>query len=335
MYRYSLLALALVCALAGSLSGCGWGGRPPLASASAAAPVASLADAASLGYTAGANRVSWAINSPHVLAVIVYRIVNGQNVPIAVVPPSITWYIDAGAVPVANKLTAGTTAYKMAITTTSPVPFFTTDTAIPSATQSVDITQPLPAALATAVAPTASGTEVDVTALNLPLLPGQIVSYRIQPLYWSYVPTTINSSGETIPSTTGLFLSNASAASANVLLLTPPLLSWPPVGGSLNGIYQCATVPGGATYVLQISADQAFTPADTLPMIVAAPSLADANIMEADISTAALLAAPQLQHATTIYARMGVKSASSPAPVAQSHPNDNGYVFSLPTSFPL
>jgi len=336
MLRYIMITVMLAIGVTGILGGCSWGGQPANPAAhTGAAPVASLADAGQLGYSAGANLLRWQSVGNHVLANIVYRISNGQNMPIAVLPAGITWYVDAGALPVANKVNVWTTAYKLVITTTSPQPFLTTNTATPGASQSVDVTAPLPASLATSVTPTANGTEIDVTVLNLPLIPGQIVTYRLQSIYWNYVPTTINSSGEQIPSTTGLFLGEQGIASTNVVLLTPPILTWPTVGAGMDGTFQCATVPGGSNYVLQISSDATFSPAKTLPLIPAASSIANPSIMEADVSLAGLAASAQLQGATTVYVRMGVRNAVSVAPAALTYTYDNGYVFSDYRSFNL
>lgn len=304
-----------------------------------------VTDVAGQPLSAGGNLIRWRDTGRDTMGYILYRQVNGGSMyPIAVLPPAATSFIDGAAVPFSvtvgavtttNNVTGFITTYTMTITTTSPTPLLTVNTAVPSATSVVNLSLPLPAAMDTSVTTTGAGATITVVGLNLPLVAGQVVNYRVQRIYWNYVPTTINSSGETIPSTTGMYLGDINTTQAPSIVLAPPVISWPLAGGSLDGLFQCNKVVGGASYVLQISSDQSFTPANTVT-VPAAPSKADPTLEEADFTLNQILGAPQLQNATSVFIRMGVNNSiyAAPEPLMPSD-NCTNYVFSNFSQFSL
>ena len=319
-----------------------------------AAPLADAATVTSINgqpYTNGGNLITWSNPSASAsqdLGFIIYRTVAGQTYPITVVPASSTSYIDPGGpAPVAGTpvttngvteipeyVNASTTLYTYTITTDT-LPVVLSVTAVPSAVVQFDTTQPLPVALETKVDTTAVAA-VAVTALNLALVPGQVSTYQVQPIYWNYfTPANIQTTGGSVPpNSTAIFVGDISNPTNAVQLLPPPVISWPQAGAEMDGVFQCAKVNGGASYVLQISSSPTFNAANTVT-VPATPSPSGSGLIEADYSIAQMLASPQLATAVTVYVRMGVQNAAPPYPVAEWYSYDNGYVFSVTNSYSL
>jgi hypothetical protein len=171
--------------------------------------------------------------------------------------------------------------------------------------------------------------------MDLPLIPGQVVNYRVQTIYWNYLPSTIALPGVTPPTSTALFLGDMSGQTASTTLIMPPVISWPQSGGSMDGTFQCKKVTGANNYILQISSSPTYATENTVT-VQAATSNADPTLEEADYTVAQMLASPQLQSATTVYIRMGANLAGSTnPPVAQMFSYYNGYVFSTSNSYSL
>lgn len=293
------------------------GGEVPVTGLTAAP----LADAASLGYSDGANLVRWPSMGSRVMAYLLYRDTN-LNAPLAVVEGSMTYYLDSATpLPGVGNVMESTEVDISIDANTGLVEEFTQ---VP--TYDTTLTDQYNGELQQ------QDQTLHVVCRRVPPAAGESCGYAIRVLYIDYDPGSLTDPLQH-PAEYRLFLGNRSNNTPRITLTAPPRLT-SPANAALptTGVFRSTSAKGALNYVLQVSSDANFLPSKTVTVNGVPVGTTSA---EAYYPFSTLWNTFQSSSGKPLYWRMGARVDGQASPAALMDTNQVGRVYALPNYFIL
>lgn len=272
---------------------------------------APLADAIIMNETYGAFHAYWQTPPTKVVAILIYRSTS-PTVPVGIVKPDHSFFLDSGLSLQQQSALENTTAHIVLDPATGNVTAFDTATTYDAtADNMLNLQQTL------------TDATFDVICRRTPLVPGYQTGYQLRWLYKEQVAMAQTRATQYV-----LKLSNLSSASSTMTMIMPPVLITTNGVEPTNGDYQCSTITGANYCTLQVDTNPNFTSAIRVDQPVTGTGIVTLNM-----SRSTIIGMLNITQPTTIYWRMGARNSGEPLPTTAINVNYAGWVYSETRSF--